>query len=382
MEAEVSSDLHTIPQPAIDHEIHPDFKTEWWYFTGTLHGTGGQEYGYEFTFFRQGVLPPGRQAEHASLPIEDRSRFVQNDFKFAHFAISDIVGHRFQFVQKLNRGAFGEAGFGQPFESAASASASQSARLAWMEDWSLQPQPDGTWRITARAEAPARMQIDLTLRPVKAPVIEGADGVSQKAAGAGNASYYYSFTRLKTTGSLAVGSDQGHSVQGESWFDHEWASNQLSTDQVGWDWFCFQFEDQSELMLYAMRRRDGTVDPVSSGTWVAADGHVEHLKYADFKLASTRSWRSVKTGAAYPLEWQVSIPAYQLNFTVEPKLEDQELVLPPVSYWEGAIAVSGQQKGQPLRGHGYMELTGYAGALKGLQAPPGLTDTKLRESPR
>ena len=365
-----------------DHAIHADFKTEWWYFTGTLKTAGGKEYGFELTFFRQGMLPPAIQTARNSLPPDARSRFVQADFKFAHFAISDLTGQKYYFTQKINRGAFGDAGFGRSFDAAVGNPSPTPERLAWIDDWSLQPQPDGSWRITANASTPTRMSIDLEVKPAKPPVIEGETGVSQKAAGEGNASYYYSFTRLKTTGTLAIADDKPQPVSGESWFDHEWASNQLSSDQIGWDWFCFQFEDQTEVMLYAMRRRDGTVDPVSSGTWVAADGRAEHLKFGDFKLRPTRSWHSRATGATYPLSWQVSIPSHRLDFAVETKLDEQELVLPPISYWEGAVRASGKRDGQRLEGHGYMELTGYTGALKGLQQSQQSADPRLRETPR
>ena len=351
----------------VDHSIHPDFKTEWWYFTGTLQTAAGNEYGYELTFFRQGVLSPALQQSQAALAPESRSSFVQNDFKFAHFAISDLRQHQFYFTQKIDRGTFGNSGFGHPLDETGHSSTVGLERLAWIDQWSLQPQQDGSWKIAASAQTPTHISIDLTVTPEKPPVIEGVSGVSQKAAGEGNASYYYSYTRLKTRGVLSVAENQAQKVAGESWFDHEWASNQLAADQVGWDWFCFQFDDRTEVMLYAMRRRDGSVDPVSSGTWVAADGSVEHLKLGDFVLRPARTWHSEKTGATYPLEWRVEIPSHKLTFTVEPKLDDQELVLPPISYWEGAVSANGHQADHVLEGHGYMELTGYAGALKGLQ---------------
>ena len=365
-----------------DHAIHADFKTEWWYFTGTLQTTGGKEYGYELTFFRQGVLPPTIQAARESLAPGARSRFAQNDFKFAHFAISDLDGRRFQFTQKINRGAFGDAGFGHPFGGMEDAPSPATKCLAWIDDWSLQPHADGSWQITAKAELPTPMSIDLNILPTKGPVVEGVDGVSQKAAGIGEASCYYSYTRLQTSGTLAIGDAKALPVKGESWFDHEWASNQLAKDQVGWDWFCFQFDDQTEVMLYAMRRRDGTVDRASSGTWVGVDGRVEHLNFGDFTLRPTRTWHSKQTDATYPLAWQVSIPSHQLNLTVKSKLDEQELVLPPISYWEGAISANGRQGDQALKGHGYMELTGYAGALKGLQGQQGSPASDLRAAPR
>ena len=348
-----------------DHSIHPDFKTEWWYFTGNVQDERGHSYGYELTFFRQGVLTP---QERADLTTDGQalSPLVQNDFKFAHFAISDLSGGKFYFVQKINRGAFGEAGFGAARETPTGGAGTQGdAPLAWIEDWSLKPQPDGAWKIAAKAAGETPMSIDLRVMPLKGPVIEGTDGVSQKAIGLGNASHYYSFTRLQTGGTLSLGKDGGmHLVRGQSWFDHEWASNQMAADQVGWDWYCFQFDDGTEMMLYAMRRKDGSVDPVSSGTWVNSDGSTEHLRREDFRLQPTRSWKSAKTGATYPLGWWVSLPGRQMEFSITPRLDDQELVVPPVSYWEGAIAIAGKKDGREIKGEGYMELTGYATALQ------------------
>ena len=153
------------------------------------------------------------------------------------------------------------------------------------------------------------MSIALSVMPAKGAGRRGRGWRQPEGGRAGNASYYYSFTRLKTNGTLAVGENGApRTVSGESWFDHEWASDSWPPDQVGWDWFCFQFDDQTEVMLYAMRRRDGTVDPVSSGTWVEADGQTEHLKCGDFQLGPRRNWLSPQTGAKYPLSWTVSDP--------------------------------------------------------------------------
>ena len=366
-----------------DDSVHPDFKTEWWYFTGNVRDERGHAYGYELTFFRQGVLTPQARAE-LTTDGQTLSPLVQNDFKFAHFAISDLNGGKFYFVQKISRGAFGEAGFGTPGETPSAGAGKQGIEpLAWIEDWSLQPQPDGSWKIAARAAGETPMSIDLRVMPQKGPVIEGTDGVSQKAAGLGNASHYYSFTRLQTSGTLSLGKDSNaHQVRGESWFDHEWASNQMADDQVGWDWFCFQFDDGTDMMLYAMRRKDGSVDPVSSGTWVNADGTKEHLRREDFRLQPVRSWKSSKTGATYPLGWRVSLPGRQMEFSITPRLDDQELVVPPVSYWEGAIIVAGKKGGHEIKGEGYMELTGYAAAMQALQGDGSTAQNDVTPPPR
>ena len=353
-----------------DHAVHRNFKTEWWYFTGNLMSEDGHAFGYELTFFRQGIIAPGQTG-----PVPDdatntaRSRFVRNDFKFAHFAISDLSDRKFTYTQQLSRGAFGEAGFGAaPPDSSPTTDNVPAERLAWMENWSLQPLADGSWRIEARTDKPRFMMIDLRVRPSKPLVIEGVNGVSQKAAGAGDASHYYSFTRLQTSGKLALGAESAsRSVHGESWFDHEWASNQLAADQVGWDWFCFQFDDHTELMLYIMRRRDGSIDPASSGTLVGTGGETRHLQFSQFQLRPLKTWRSEKTTATYPIAWQVEIPSEGIELTVQPRLEDQELVLPAISYWEGSIEARGRRQGRELKGLGYMELTGYAAPLAGLR---------------
>ncbi len=366
-----------------DHAIHPDFKTEWWYFTGNLKDDSGRSFGYELTFFRQGMLPPGQRDELAQISPTP-GRFVQNDFKFAHFAVSDLTSGKFYYNEKINRGAFGDAGFeGIPQPASNARPADLSQRLAWIENWSLTSQPDGSWNLTAVTGGETPMTIRLRVSSTKPPVVHGIDGVSQKAEGAGNASHYYSFTRLQTSGVLALGKgDAPHAVTGESWFDHEWASNQLGVDQVGWDWFSLQFNDGTELMLYAMRRRDGTTDAVSGGTWVQPDGRAEHLGRQDFQMAATRTWKSSLTGAVYPVEWRMNIPTRQLSFALKPRLDTQELALPLISYWEGAVAAEGQRAGQPVKATGYMELTGYAGALKGLQGEKNAASSGLARAVR
>lgn len=321
-----------------DHQLHQEFKTEWWYFTGNLTDTTGGRCGYELTFFREGIIPP---AERDS----ERSRFVVNDLKFAHFTVTDARGRRFRFAQKASRGAFGEAGF------------NDGNRMAWIDDWSLELTENGTFHIRATTEAAA---IDLVLVPVKPPVVHGENGVSVKAGEPDHASHYYSVTRLRTAGRFRCEAATSE-VSGESWFDHEWATNQLAHDQVGWNWLSAQFADGSELMLYQMRRRDGEPDPASSGTLVTAEGLVQHLSARDFSLQPTRRWVSGATGAEYPIEWRVSIPAHQLQLAIKPVLDNQELVLPPLTYWEGAVDLMGNRSGV-----GYLEMTGYATPLRAL----------------
>ncbi len=321
-----------------DHHLHADFKTEWWYFTGNLFDGNGRRFGYELTFFRQGIIPAAQRSD-------ERSRFVVNDLKFAHFTITDASGRRFRFDEKASRGAFGEAGFDRGDE------------LAWIADWSLKMNAANEFVLSARSGGTT---LKITIAPAKRPVIHGENGVSAKAAGEGHASHYYSITRLTSCGTLRL-EGENFSVSGTSWFDHEWATNQLALHQLGWNWLCLQFADNTELMLYQMRRDDGSFDPASSGTLVAADGSATHLRAQDFSMTSSATWKSKKTGAVYPVQWRVRVPSRGIDVAVQPVVKDQELALMPLTYWEGAVDVSGSATGV-----GYLELTGYAGALSAL----------------
>lgn len=326
-----------------DHAAHPEFKTEWWYYTGHLQGQGGEQFSYQLTFFRVGLLPR---------PPAGRSAWLAHTLYFAHLALTDITGRRFQFFERASRGALGLAG------------AATERYHVWLGDWQAFLKPDGRHRLEARTP---ELSLALDLQPLKPPVIHGQNGVSQKAAGLGYASHYYSLTRLATRGELRY---QGriYQVQGRSWMDHEFSSSQLAPEQVGWDWFSLQLADGQELMLYLLRRQDGTLDPHSSGTWVEATGRSHHLPWGSFRVTTLGHWRSPKSGATYPALWRLEIPAWNADLTLQPTLADQELLTArstQVTYWEGSVTVTGQVAGKPVTGQGYVELTGYAGSLGG-----------------
>lgn len=324
-----------------DHGNHPDFKTEWWYFTGNLRAQDGREFGFQLTFFRQGI--------DRSEDIIPMSRFVTRDVKFAHFTVSDLAARKFHFFQKTSRGAYGEAGF------------DNRNRLAWIENWECDSTPEG---FTLKASQ-GGVEVDLALRSPKKAVIHGADGVSRKGAEPGQASHYYSFTRLETSGSVKLDGVE-IPVTGTSWFDHEWATNQLGKNQVGWDWFSLQFEDGSELMLFQLRTKDGGRDEHSAGTLVDASGRQTPLGSGDFSLEPMQAWKS-PTGAAYPVAWRLKVPSLALDVEVHAAMEDQELRLQPIVYWEGAVRASGTREGKPVAAKGYLEMTGYAGPVRGMQ---------------
>jgi predicted secreted hydrolase len=328
-----------------DHGSHSSYRTEWWYYTGHLRSKSGRSFGFELTFFRRGVPPE----DIKTLP----SKWSLHHIYLAHFAVTDITGKRFHFSEKLSREGLGKAG------------ADESRLRVWIDDWRAEAGPDsaGAHILAARDETHA---LALTLQPAKPPVAHGPAGISRKGKDVGQASHYYSFTRLATTGSLTIDGEV-FDVTGTSWMDHEFGSSELGADQVGWDWFSIQLEDNTELMLYRMRLRDGSTDRASSGTAVSADGRPQHLEVTDFQIESTATWTSSESKATYPSRWQLKFPSLDLMLDVVPLLADQELRTSrstKVSYWEGAVAVTGTKKGRPIKGQGYVELTGYTERLK------------------
>lgn len=328
-----------------DHGSHPTYRTEWWYYTGHLHAKSGRSFGFELTFFRRGVPPD----EIKTLP----SKWSVKDLYLAHFAVSDITGKRFHFSEKLSREGLGKAG------------ADESRLLVWIDDWRAEAATDSTGSHTLQAHDNTH-SLSLTLQPAKPLVAHGTDGISRKGKELGQASHYYSFTRLATTGTVMIDGEL-FEVSGLSWMDHEFGSAELGTDQVGWDWFSIQLDDNTELMLYRMRRKDSSSDPASSGSVVLTDARTHHLVVADFQIESSATWTSPESKATYPSRWHLTVPSLGLVLDVTPLLADQELRTSrraQVTYWEGAVAVTGTKQGRPVTGQGYVELTGYAERLK------------------
>lgn len=315
-----------------DHGPHPEFQTEWWYFTGNLADERGREFGYELTFFRRALL-----AE----PIESNSAWTARDVYMAHFAISDVDGERFLFTERNSRASLGLAG------------SNQDPLRVWLRDWTF----TGDLAVGATAHLSAAsddLSLELDLAARAEPVLQGERGLSRKGREPGNASYYYSVPRLETRGRLAIDGRE-FEVTGLSWCDREWSTSALEHGQVGWDWFALQLEDGRDLMLFHMRRDDGSIDATSAGSLRAADGTVTQLASSDFAIEVLDRWTSRASGAEYPSHWRVSVPSHHIDLEIEPVLRDQELRL-SVRYWEGAVhAVCG---GRPC-GRGYVELVGY-----------------------
>jgi len=317
-----------------DHGPHPDYKTEWWYYTGTLKTAAGRRFGFQLTFFRSALV---------ARPVERSSPWGANHVYMAHFAVSDVTGRRFYAFERLSRAALGLAGAAaEPFH-------------VWVEDWSAGPP---SMRLSAAAEGVA---IDLTLRSLGPVVLEGDRGLSRKGPEPGNASYYYSLTRIPTQGVVAIGSDT-YQVSGFCWMDREWGTSALGRDLVGWDWFALRLADGRDVMFYRLRRRDGSADRRSAGTLIAPDGSTRALEREDVAIEVLDTWRSARTGSAYPAHWRLGIPREGLALEITPWLPDQELDL-TVRYWEGAVKVTGAANGRPVDGDGYAELTGYGGTI-------------------
>ncbi len=319
-----------------DHGPHPEFRNEWWYFTGNLANDAGRPFGFELTFFRIGLKSDSR-AENF------KSRWRSEQLLLAHFAITDIEGKNFHVAQRYSRVALGLAGY-------------REAPLSlWLEDWRLEHEPESDIFVLSATEGD--MALRLSLEPQKPPVLNGDRGLSRKSDAAGNASYYYSLPRLAARGSLEI-EGQPFTVSGYAWMDREWSTSALGDGQVGWDWFALQFADGSELMYYQLRRDDGGVDRHSAGTFVARNGEASHLEFSEVALEVLDEWRSPR-GGVYPAAWSLRIDSLGLEIEIHPRLADQELDTFP-RYWEGAVEMRGERQGVPVSGLGYVELTGYA----------------------
>lgn len=325
----------TEPRPFVfpaDHAAHPGYRNEWWYFTGNLQSADKQgnsrEFGFQFTLFRF-ELDPG------ALPDSD---WAASAVWMAHVALSDIDNQKFHQTQRFARDTLGLAG-------------ATSSRW-WLGDWQVL-QDSNDFVLSMKADD-FSIQLDLeSLRPI---VAQGNDGYSRKGPEVGNASYYYSLSRLQARGNVAIGAEK-IPVAGLAWLDREWGSSQLAEGLGGWDWFSLQLDDGRDLMVFQLRTDDGQPSQWSAGKIVHPDGYSRTLERNDFSLAPQRRWRDAR-GHRWPLEWTVDVPEEGLKLKVVPRFDDQRWT-GSVSYWEGAVQVLDADSGQTL-GHGYLELSGYA----------------------
>jgi predicted secreted hydrolase len=326
----------TGPEPLAfpaDHAMHPGFRNEWWYFTGNLSDAAGRRYGFQFTLFRFAVEP--------GAPLD--SDFDSEAIWMAHFAVSDIAGERFISEERFARGALGLAG--------------ATADQWWLRDWTVARTEDG-WRLRAQLDDAS---LNLDLAPRKPVVLQGDSGYSQKGPAQGNASRYYSITRIEADGRLVLNGNAAV-VTGSAWLDREWGSSQLGAGIAGWDWFALQLEDGRDLMLYRLRTEAGEASRFSAGVLVESDGSYRVLGRGDFEFEEIRRWQD-RSGVGWPVAWRVRLPAEGMEFEVHPAFDAQRWYA-TVGYWEGAVEVLDPTDRRTL-GRGYLELSGYADSEDG-----------------
>lgn len=316
-----------------DHGAHPDFRTEWWYFTGHLQDAQRREYGFQLTLFRF-ELDAGVAADHDPAASAWRTPRVM----LGHFALSDLAGGRFHAFERLSRAVPGIAG------------ALTAPPRIWVDDWEIGFDKN-TWQLQAAQDDIA---LTLALDADAAIVRQGEQGLSRKSASAGNASYYYSMPHLAGHGQLKL-NGQVLEVHAHAWLDREWSTSALDKNQQGWDWFALQLDDGASLMFYRLRLAGGRTDPLSAGTFVDADGRITRLAAGDVMLTATAHWLSPATGIRYPAAWRLEIGPANKVLEIKPRLAQQEWTR-GFRYWEGAVSVS---SGGAVVGRGYVELTGY-----------------------
>ncbi|WP_448571895.1 lipocalin-like domain-containing protein [Trichothermofontia sp.] len=324
-----------------DFGPHPEYQTEWWYYTGNLETEAGRPFGYQLTFFRQALTPT---------PATTDSQWRSHQIYSAHFTVSDIQDRHFYPYERFSRGNLALAGAsGTPYQ-------------VWLQDWSATAVGAGQVRLQAKAE---NVALDLLVQQTLPPILQGDLGLSQKGMEPGNASYYYSLVQQPTTGTIVL-NGKSYAVQGLTWKDHEYSTSALTPGTIGWDWFSLQFDNGSALMLYLLRREDGTLASTSAGTFMAPDGSTQPLSFQDWTVTTLDTWKSPRSQAVYPAQWRIEIPKLDLSLQGKSLLANQELHTATATYWEGAVAFHGNMAHQPLQGKGYVELTGYATRLDNL----------------
>ncbi|MGD8470904.1 MAG: lipocalin-like domain-containing protein [Desulfobacterales bacterium] len=327
-----------------DHGSHPGYRTEWWYYTGNLKAETGNRYGFQLTFFRSQISAPGDERRWPQPHAVWRTRQIY----LGHSAVTDILKNRHLQSELMARGTLGMAGVSQK----------TTDTQVFIKNWSANI---GANRHLLKAVTDA-FSYELRLKPAKPPVLHGQAGYSRKGSAPERASCYYSFSRLKTDGALTIGGKKT-AVDGLSWMDHEFSTASLEPGIIGWDWFSLQLSDQTEIMLYLLRKEQGRFSPVSSGTFIDGSGRPHHLAKDDFKVDVLDTWQSPRSRAVYPVHWRLTVFPLAIELTAKANILDQEMqtqATTGVTYWEGSISIKGSVGKYPVKGWGYAELTGYA----------------------
>ena len=330
-----------------DHGSHAGYRTEWWYYSGNLQSHTGEQYGYQLTFFRSQISPPGAERNWP----KPHSAWRTQQVYAGHVAISDISKKKHLQSERLARGSLGIAGVSQKAD----------WTTIFVKNWSAQISPS-RHRLKAFSD---NFSFELNLLPVKPPVLHGKAGYIRKGSTPERASCYYSFTRLRSEGALTIDGTPIR-LNGFSWMDHEFSSAAREPGIVGWDWFSLQLSDQTEIMVYLLRKQGGQLNSASSGTFIDKSGKLRHLTNDDIRVDILDFWKSPRSKAVYPARWRLMIFPLSMALTITPNLSDQEMQTQAstgVTYWEGSVSVNGSAGRQPLKGVGYVELTGYLTAF-------------------
>lgn len=324
----------------VDFGPHLEFQTEWWYYTGNLRAATGERFGFQFTIFRRALRPAGAVSS---------SEWRTDQIYMAHFTVSDPNNSKFYHEERYSRGGAGLAGaVGTP------------RYHVWLENWQIQAQNDDATVTTIRADA-GEFAVNLMLEQVKPPALQGDKGLSPKSEEPGNASYYYSLSRLITAGTITL-AGQSYAVSGHTWKDHEFSTSALGEGAQGWDWFGLIFDDNTEMMLGQIRMTDSSKEPAFGGLFIYPDGRTRYLASGSFTITALDSWTSPHTGAVYPSGWHIVVDdsVVKRSLILTPIMKDQELHSGAIAYWEGAVDISGD-----VTGYGYAELTGYVASMEG-----------------
>jgi len=322
-----------------DHLPHPEYKTEWWYFTGNLSSDNKQLFAYQFTLFRVGLPRPKK--------LDKPSKWRSNNIYMLHLALTDVSGEKIYQRQAMSRDGLGLAGV---------AMVNQRYQI-WLDNWKISSMHKDHWLPLELIVTEKDFSLKLQLTSAKPIILQGNKGLSQKSPEKGNASYYYSLTRMPTQGAIQIGNKM-HRVNGNSWFDREWSTSSLAANQQGWDWFAMQLDNDVDIMLYQLRLLNGVKDSTSYAVMVDKNGKQKQFTVSQFQLQEKEYWRSPDTKIKYPIRWHLQIPSENLNLSISPLLKQQEWT-GSFKYWEGAIKINGHQAGKAMSGKGYLEMTGY-----------------------
>lgn len=324
-----------------DLGAHPEYLTEWWYYTGNLLTEDGRHFGYQLTFFRRAISD--------QFEISSTSEWASNQIYLAHFAVTDTSSNQHYVFDQISRGSAGLAG-----------TAVDPLFSIWLKDWQIVQLEDNVYRMKAGSDD---VEINFILTDLKGISFHGDAGLSQKGSEIGNASYYFSQTRLETMGTIRI-SNEEFNVKGFSWMDHEFGTSTLGSNQIGWDWFSIQLDNNTEINLFQIRQEDGSISEFSSGTIIYPDVKTENLENDEFKIEVLETWQT-SDQIKYPNKWDINIEQMNLKMEITPVIDDQEMNL-FFRYWEGAVRINGTFNGQDISGYGYVELTGYAQSMQGV----------------